>query len=40
MRFKKPCVLIVFAGVHIHSRETPVAIEPRPMVIAAQPIKT
>ena len=34
VRFQEPCVLFFFAGVDIHSRETPVAIEPRFMVIA------
>jgi hypothetical protein len=37
MRFQEPCVLPVFAGVDIHSRERPVVIEPRPMAIAADP---
>ena len=34
VRFQEPCVLFFFAGVDIHSRETPVAIEPRLMVMA------
>jgi len=36
VRFQEPCVLF-FAGVDIHSRETPVAIVPRFMVIATEP---
>jgi hypothetical protein len=29
MRFKKPCVLLIFAGVHIHPSEVAVVVEPR-----------
>ena len=36
MRFQEPCVLPFFAGVDIHSRERPVAIEPRFMVMAVE----
>jgi hypothetical protein len=37
MRFQEQCVLLFFAGVDIHSRERPVAIEPRLMVTVAEP---
>ena len=33
VRFQEPCVLSFFAGVDIHSRERPVAIELRLMVM-------
>jgi len=34
VRFKKPCVLLIFAGVHIHPREVAIVVEPKLTPIA------